>query len=94
MSENGRHGFDRRAILKTSAMALGGALLAGEPIEAYPKGVNPNSSPSALKITDLRVATIVKPGPVLAPSFGSILIRAYTDSERLGMAPAQPSLFS
>jgi L-alanine-DL-glutamate epimerase-like enolase superfamily enzyme len=63
MSENGRHGFDRREILKTSAMALGSALLAGEPFEAYPKGINSNSSPSALKITDLRVATIAKPGP-------------------------------
>ena len=63
MSENGRHGFDRREILKTSAMALGSSLLAGEPFEAYPKGINSNSSPSALKITDLRVATIAKPGP-------------------------------
>jgi len=67
MSENGRHGFDRRAILKTSAMALGSALLAGESLEAYPKGVNPNSSPSALKITDLRVATVAKPGPSPCP---------------------------
>ena len=28
--------------------------------EAYPKSVNTNSSPSTLKITDLRVATVVK----------------------------------
>jgi L-alanine-DL-glutamate epimerase-like enolase superfamily enzyme len=48
-------------------MALGSALLAGEPLEAYPKGVNSNSSPSALKITDLRVATIAKPGPSPCP---------------------------
>jgi L-alanine-DL-glutamate epimerase-like enolase superfamily enzyme len=48
-------------------MALGGALLAGEPMEAYPKGVNANSAPSTLKITDLRVATIVKPGPSPCP---------------------------
>jgi L-alanine-DL-glutamate epimerase-like enolase superfamily enzyme len=67
MNENDRHGFDRREILKTSAMALGSALLPGEPLEAYPKGVNSNSSPSALKITDLRVATIVKPGPSPCP---------------------------
>src|SRR5580693_3692041 len=67
MNENDRHGFDRREILKTSAMALGSALLSGEPLEAYPKGVNSNSSPSALKITDLRVATIVKPGPSPCP---------------------------
>jgi L-alanine-DL-glutamate epimerase-like enolase superfamily enzyme len=55
--------FDRREILKTSAMALGGTLLAPESMVAYPKGVNTNSSPSTLKITDMRVATIVKPGP-------------------------------
>ena len=52
----------RREMLKTSAVALGGALLAN-PLEAYPSAVNTNSSPSTLKITDLRVATIVKPGP-------------------------------
>ncbi len=56
----------RREILKTSAMALGGALLAN-PVEAYPKAVNTNSSPSTLKITDLRVATIAKPGPSPCP---------------------------
>src|SRR4029077_10945776 len=61
------HVFDRREVLKTSAMALGGALLVGESAEAYPKAVNTNSSPSALKITDMRVATIVKPGPSPCP---------------------------
>jgi len=55
--------FDRREILKTSAMVLGSSLFAAESMEAYPKGVNPNSTPSTLKITDMRVATIVKPGP-------------------------------
>src|SRR5690242_11381223 len=59
-------GIDRRDILKTSALALGGALLA-ESVEAYPKAVNTNSSPSTLKITDLRVATVVKPGPSPCP---------------------------
>jgi L-alanine-DL-glutamate epimerase-like enolase superfamily enzyme len=59
--------FDRRELLKTSAMALGGTLLAGEMTEAYPKGVNTNSSPSTLKITDLRVANVVKPGPSPCP---------------------------
>src|SRR6267142_3894773 len=61
------HVFDRREVLKTSAMALGGALLAGESAEAYPKNVNTNSSPSTLKITDMRVATVVKPGPSPCP---------------------------
>src|SRR6476660_8688297 len=67
MNRNGRNLFGRREILKGSAAALGGALLAGEPAEAYPRNVNTNSSPSTLKITDLRVATVVKPGPSPCP---------------------------
>ncbi len=59
--------FGRREILKTSAMVLGSSFLAAESLEAYPKGVNTNSSPSTLKITDMRVATIVKPGPSPCP---------------------------
>src|SRR5437867_13016745 len=63
-----RHnGFNRRDLMKTSALALGGSLLLEEPLHAYPKAVNTNSSPSALKITDMRVATIVKPGPSPCP---------------------------
>jgi hypothetical protein len=61
------HLMNRRGILKGSAATLGSALLASEPMEAYPKGVNSNSSPSQLKITDLRVATVVKPGPGPCP---------------------------
>src|SRR3974390_1322113 len=53
----------RRELLKTSAIGLGSGLLGTESAEGYPKGVNTNSSPSTLKITDLRVATIAKPGP-------------------------------
>jgi len=67
MNKNGRQILDRRNLLKTSALALGGTLLMGESAEAYPKVVNTNSSPSTLKITDLRVATIVKPGPSPCP---------------------------
>lgn len=53
----------RRNILKSSAAAVGGAFLGHDSSEAYPKGVNTHSQPSELKITDLRVATVVKPGP-------------------------------
>jgi len=45
---------------------LGGALLGGKSkAEQAPaiRNVNTNSSPSTLKITDIRVATIKKPGP-------------------------------
>src|SRR5436190_5636343 len=66
MSEKSWTSVDRRELLKTSALAIGGALLA-DSTEAYPKAVNTNSSPSTLKITDLRVATVVKPGPSPCP---------------------------
>src|ERR1035438_6555521 len=59
--------INRRGILKGSAAALGGALLCGESTEAYPIGVNTNSSPSALKITNMRIAIVVKDGPGPCP---------------------------
>jgi L-alanine-DL-glutamate epimerase-like enolase superfamily enzyme len=59
--------MNRRDVLKTSMGALGAALLLDDSLEAYPKAVNTNSSPSTLKITDLRVATIVKPGSSPCP---------------------------
>ena len=66
MSKQDARGIGRRGLLKSSAGLLGGALL-GLRGEAEPKppiqNVNTNSSPSKLKITDLRVATIKKPGP-------------------------------
>jgi L-alanine-DL-glutamate epimerase-like enolase superfamily enzyme len=56
----------RRGLLKASATLLGGAML-GVRAKAAPEppfqNVNTNSSPSTLKITDLRVATVRKPGP-------------------------------
>src|SRR6266480_4885664 len=61
------NGFNRRDMVKASALALGGGLLLEEQMEAYPKNVNANSRPSDLKITDMRVATIVKPGPSPCP---------------------------
>jgi L-alanine-DL-glutamate epimerase-like enolase superfamily enzyme len=53
--------------MKGCALALGGGLSLDEPMHAYPKGVNTNSAPSTLKITDMRVATVVKPGPSPCP---------------------------
>ena len=67
MNKNGRQTLDRRNLLKTSALALGGTLMASDSAGAYPMAVNTNSSPSTLKITDMRVATIVKPGPSPCP---------------------------
>ncbi len=57
------YSVSRRNVLKTSAALLGGSLMPGENAEAEIKKVNTSSSPSDLKITDLRVATMVKPGP-------------------------------
>src|SRR6201988_584045 len=79
MREENWRMLGRREILKISAMALGGALLA-DPVKAHPKAVNTNSSPSTLKITDLRVATIVKPGPSPCP-----IIRIDTDQGVYGL---------
>ena len=64
---NGKIG--RRDLFKTSAGLMGGALLSREAAaeQAPQQNVNTNSSPSALRITDLRVATIVKPGPSPCP---------------------------
>ena len=59
--------WGRRDVLKSSALLLGGSVMASDSLAAYPKTVNTNSSPSTLKITDLRVANIVKPGPSPCP---------------------------
>src|SRR5271170_7213841 len=67
MKKSNGNMFGRRDVLKGSALAIGGALLCRESGEAYPKGVNTNSTPSTLKITDLRVATVIKPGPSPCP---------------------------
>ena len=56
--------LNRRNLLKSSAALLaGGAVVSAAPVEAEIKGVNTASSPSTLKITDMRYAVIVKPGP-------------------------------
>lgn len=65
MKQRREHLLDRRSILKSSAAALGGALLANAPAEAALQSVNTRSSPSELKITDLRVAAVR--APMLCP---------------------------
>lgn len=80
MRDDERYLVNRRGVLKGSAAAVGAALLATEPMEAYPQGLNTNSGPSTLKITDLRVATVVKPGPSPCP-----IIRIDTDQGVSGL---------
>src|SRR5579884_2731943 len=57
----------RRKLFQGSAAALGGLFLSSRRSKAEQeveiKNVNTNSSPSKLRITDLRVATVKKPGP-------------------------------
>jgi len=79
MREKNSGRFGRRELLKTSALALGGALLT-DSAEANPKAVNRNSNPSTLKITDLRVAVVAKPGPSPCP-----IIRIDTNQDVYGL---------
>lgn len=71
MSDRNDYLFNRRGVLKGSAAMLGGAVFggraAGAEEESYFQNVNPNSSPSALKITDMRYCVVVKPGPSPCP---------------------------
>src|SRR5215469_15548883 len=69
----------RRDLLKNSALTVAGAAIAS-PTDAYPKAVNTNSSPSELKITDLRVAIVAKPGPSPCP-----IIRIDTNQDVYGL---------
>jgi hypothetical protein len=61
MSTN-ENAIGRRSLLTTGAAAAGLDLLAD--LEAYPQNVNRNSSPSDLKITDMRIAVLRGPGGV------------------------------
>ncbi|MDE3150557.1 MAG: mandelate racemase/muconate lactonizing enzyme family protein, partial [Acidobacteriota bacterium] len=69
MTQEKRSNFNRRAVLKSSLAVLAGGALsraaeaAAAETEPAAKNVNTNSSPSTLKITDMRYAVIVKPGP-------------------------------
>ena len=60
------HGrFNRRNVLKSSLAVMAGGFLGRRTADAQTsvKNVNQNSSPSTLKITDLRYCTVKKPGP-------------------------------
>src|ERR1700733_3505094 len=74
MSDSFRTKFNRRGVLKSSMAAMAGGLLSRYSLEKAAaetqpaiKNVNTASSPSTLKITDLRYAIIVKPGPSPCP---------------------------
>jgi len=60
-----RPAYNRRSVLKSSLAVLAGSALGRTAQAAEPaiKNVNQASSPSALKITDMRYAVVVKPGP-------------------------------
>ncbi len=62
------HLRDRREFLKYSAAFLATPqFFDSSEFDVYPRNVNTNSKPSDLKITDLRVAIVVKPGPSPCP---------------------------
>ncbi len=65
MSDGNRPSFNRRSVLKSSLAVLAGGALGrtAQAVEPEIKNVNLASSPSTLKITDMRYAVIVKPGP-------------------------------
>ena len=71
MSEILTSKYNRRGIFKGTLGLLAGGLLGplAEKAEAQPavKNVNRNSSPSTLKITDLRYTVVKKPGPSPCP---------------------------
>lgn len=71
MPGKNRFTLNRRNLLKSSASLLATGLLgsAAQKAAAEPalKNVNTNSSPSTLKITDMRYAIVVKPGPSPCP---------------------------
>jgi L-alanine-DL-glutamate epimerase-like enolase superfamily enzyme len=80
------YGINRRGLLKSSLSLVAGGVLGGaarseEALAQSPiKNVNLNSSPSMLKITDMRYATIVKPGP--SPC---VIIRIDTNQDVYGL---------
>jgi len=61
MLNDEKPGFNRRSVLKSSALAaLGGSLWRSEAAESAVQNVNPRSRPTDLKIMDLRIAHVTK----------------------------------
>jgi L-alanine-DL-glutamate epimerase-like enolase superfamily enzyme len=56
----------RRSFLQTATGLLGAGFWADQALEALPQNTNTNSKPSALRITDLRVATVAR-APMTCP---------------------------
>src|SRR3954454_9448134 len=56
----------RRSFLQTASGLLGAGFWADQTLEALPQNTNTNSKPSALRITDLRVATVAR-APMTCP---------------------------
>src|SRR5271155_621918 len=65
MSSDNKPSLNRRSMLKSSLAVLAGGALSpiAEAQEPAIRNVNQASSPSTLKITDMRYAVVVKPGP-------------------------------
>ncbi len=81
MAQANRHDLNRRTVLKSSLAMLAGSAM-GEMARADPeiRNVSLASSPSTLKITDMRYAIVVKPGP--SPC---VLIRIDTNQDVFGL---------
>jgi len=84
MSDKSSLNMNRRSVLKSSLAVLAGGALSqaavADAAESSIKNVNLNSSPSTLKITDMRYAVVVKPGP--SPC---VLIRIDTNQGAYGL---------
>ena len=61
-----RNGIGRRSFLRSATGVAAAGFWADEIIEAYQNHVNTNSKPSALKITDIRIATVTR-APMTCP---------------------------
>ncbi len=79
MNRNLRKTFARRKFLQAAGMASIAALWSDDVLEALPQNTNTSSKPSALKITDLRVATVAH-APMTCP-----LIRIDTNQGIYGL---------